>query len=529
MGVTSRAAWARDLLPAVVVSALAGAVFWSHGFEGVLTRDLGLYVYAGQRVAEGAPPYVDLVNRSGPLSHLAPGLSIVLGRLVGLDDVIATRVAFLLISVAAVLVAHRTAQRMLGSAALAGATALVLVMTTAFLQYASRGPREKTLMVLFVLAAVDSVARARWMRAGFFISLATLTWQPAFFPAVSAALVMLALQPSGRVRGLVRLAVGGLVPLGLFGAWYAAVGHLQDFLDCFVLIHSRHTAQPGLFTDFPQNLGATVVVYGVSFWVLLLGLVATLVAGARAARRIARSAAGDRERDGFLFAMAVGTAVGLLWSVRAYNGWADLFFLFPFALAGVAVVLHVVSGALATWWSSRSDGSGGSVSHLPAAQRLVGVTWCLAALAVAMQFVVTHRSEALVAQRARAETVFAALGPGATAQSIQAPAPLVLVRTSNPTRHQMFSLGLESYVDDVWPGGLDGFAQDLLASRPTLLVVESKYDHPWVDDVLDRGYVRAGDDAAGGYAYFVRSDLDPAVVADVRRAASHRAGPGAGG
>ena len=511
---TLRAPPPRDVVSALIVSAVAGVVFLAHGLEGVLTRDLAIYTYAGQRVADGSAPYVDLVNRSGPLSHLAPGIGIFLGRLVGLDDVIAVRVAFLVLSVAAVYVVHRTAHRMLGSAALAGATAMALVMIPAFLQYASRGPREKTLMLLLVLLALDSIARGRWLRTGVYISLATLTWQPAFFPAIAAALTMLALQRSGRARGLARLTVGGLVPLGLFCAWYAAIGHLQDFLDAFVLIHSRYTDQPGLRDGFLQKVETTITAYGVSFWVLLAGLLASLVAGTWAVSRMARAGTERTQRDDFLVALAAGTTTGLAWSVRAFNGWADLFFLFPFALAGLAVILKVASAVLARRLRRPPD------LALPQVQRVLGATCGIAALALGLQFVAGHGSDRLVGQRARAERVFAALGPGATAQSIQAPAPLVLTRTTNPTRHQMFALGLDAYVDEVWPRGLDGFAQEIVQQRPTLLVVQGGFEPDWVVDVLERGYVDVGEDEDGRYTFFVREDLDPAVIAQVRTAAA---------
>ncbi|MEZ5095586.1 MAG: hypothetical protein R2731_05445 [Nocardioides sp.] len=39
-----------------VVAVVSGAVFSLHGFHGLLTRDLSLYTYAGQRFAEGVPP-----------------------------------------------------------------------------------------------------------------------------------------------------------------------------------------------------------------------------------------------------------------------------------------------------------------------------------------------------------------------------------------------------------------------------------------------------------------------------------------
>src|SRR3954469_12293061 len=45
---------ADPLVPAVAAVSLV--VYVLHGFNGFLGKDLGLYVYAGQRFAEGVPP-----------------------------------------------------------------------------------------------------------------------------------------------------------------------------------------------------------------------------------------------------------------------------------------------------------------------------------------------------------------------------------------------------------------------------------------------------------------------------------------
>lgn len=504
----------RSAIPGFAVSAVAGAVFLVQGFHGTLGRDLAIFAYAGQKVADGSAPYVDLVNRSGPVSHLVPGFGIFAGRLVGLDDVVAARVICWAVSVAAVYIAFRMARTMLGSTPLAVATALTLVMITGFVEHAARGPRDKTIMVLFLILALDSVARRHWGRTGVFISLATLTWQPAFFPAIVTALVMLALQREGRVAGLLRLAVGGLVPLGVCIAWYAAIGHLQDFLDCFVLIHLSYTQQNGFLNNPGRHWQNLVDMYGLSLWAIVLGLVATLVAGGAAAVRMVGARAGRAPEDALLAALGAGTVTSLLWVLRAHNAWPDLYFVFPFAVVGVGLVLKAVTGA-ATNIASR-----GSASHERPVTWAVTAAWCVAAVLIGGEYAITHRFDRLETQRARAEGVLAALGPGATIQSIQAPAPLVLTGRTNPTRHQMFSLGLADYVDDVWPGGQRGFAQDLLDSPPTLLVVQEGLKLKWLRRVQDQAYVLVGTEKLAGYDFFVRNDLEPAVLDRARQAAN---------
>ncbi len=75
----------------------AGAVltYALHGFSGMLSRDLGMYSYAGQQVADGVPPYLGVLNRAGPLAHLLPAVGALVARLGGLDDLVAMRLWFM--------------------------------------------------------------------------------------------------------------------------------------------------------------------------------------------------------------------------------------------------------------------------------------------------------------------------------------------------------------------------------------------------------------------------------------------------
>jgi hypothetical protein len=518
--VTSTSAWSSRLLgalPGLAVSVVAGVVFLVQGFQGSLGRDLAIFAYAGQRVADGAAPYVDIVNRSGPLSHLVPGMGMLAGRHVGLDDVLAARITCWALSVAAVYVTFRTARTLLGSTPLAAATALTLVMITGFVEYAARGPRDKTVMVLFLVLALDSIVRRRWARAGAFVSLTTLTWQPAFFPAVVTALVVLALQRQGRLSGLVRLTAGGLAPLAACVIWYAAIGQLRAFVDCFVLIHARYTQQSGFLDNPGRNWQNLVDMYDLSLGALVLGLAASLVAAVVAAVRMVRDRTGRTPQDVLLLGLGAGTATSLLWVLRAHNQWPDLYFVYPFAALGVGVTLRSLTDAVG------KRGGAGSAPRPRIVTWAVAAAWCTASVLIGGQYALDHRFDRLDAQRARVEHVLDALDPGATVQSFQAPAPLVLAGRTNPTRHQMFALGLDDYVDDVLPGGLSGIGEALRRDRPTLLVVQQGFAPPWLRPARNEGYTLVGADNAGGYDFFVLDDLGPAVIERARQAAGRRA------
>ena len=463
---SARLRWAHARIdPAGPLLALvAGVVYALHGFGHYLSRDLALYAYAGQRVADGVAPYEGVVNRAGPLSHLVPGIGAFLGRLAGVDDLLAMRAFFLVLSMACVWLAYVMGRDLLRSRAAGWTVAAALLYVNGFTQYASGGPREKTTLVLFLLAALIAAGRRRPLWVGVFVSLATLTWQPAFFVGLTTGLVALtALDPGRRLRGFAGFAVGGLAPLTAFLAFYAARGHLQDFLDCFALIHVRYTQQEGFQSDPEATWEQVRLAYGGSLWMLIGGGVLLLGTAVWTLLRRERRADPDRR---VLVACAAGLVAGLLWSLRAFNGWPDAFFVLPLCLLGVGILARAV------------------VDHVPRTVGILAVAvWVAAATAGAVDFSVGTRSDVLDEQQASVDAVLAELPGDAEIVSIEAPQPLVLSGRVNPTRHQMFDLGLEDYVDATWPGGLDGFAADLRADAPTLLA-RGTTNPAWLQPVL---------------------------------------------
>lgn len=490
-GASLPAPW-RD--PALLVCcAIAVLVFLPHGFHGYLSRDLALYTYAGQQFADGVVPYAAVVNRAGPLAHAIPGVGIFLARLVGIDDVIGVRIFFLLISVVAVGACYLMGRTVFRSRLAGIGAAAVLICNQGFVFYATNGPREKTAMVLFFILALTAMARRRWVTTGFFIALATLTWQPVLFSALAGAVVAVLLgERSGRIRALMRVAVGGILPTALIAVAYLAIGHPKLFWNDFLLINARYTKQVSLAND-PSGVASMMRDgYGASLYVFAGGLVLLLLLGFWLVLRRR-----DRDDRGFVMILASGVMLlaGLLFALKALNGFPDVFFLIPLAGLGVGGVLARIRAR-----------------HARAA---IAATALLsaAATAIGLDYSISHRSHELDDQRRDTTAVMALLPRNATILSLEAPQPLVLTGKRNPTRYQLFGNGLIDYLDATWPGGREGYARHVLDEKPTVIALGGLDDPGWITTKMT-AYVHVGH--SRGWGWYVRRDVGASTLRKIK-------------
>ena len=110
----------------MVVAIMASFVYGIYGFQGTLGRDEGIYVYSGQQMADGVPPYVSVFDHKGPLSPMLCGFAVAFGRSIGMDDILACRAIFFGISVLSVVSVFVLSEKVFGSLRGAFFSALIL-------------------------------------------------------------------------------------------------------------------------------------------------------------------------------------------------------------------------------------------------------------------------------------------------------------------------------------------------------------------------------------------------------------------
>jgi len=448
-------------------------IFLLHGFGGLLTRDLALYAYGGQQFAEGVPPYVAVLNRAGPLAHMVPGFGAMIARTLGTDDLLTMLALMTVLSAIAVWLTYLLGRDAFRSRLAGIASAVTLLTFQGFVTYATGGPREKTTMLLLVVCALLAVVHRRWAWAGVAVALATLTWQPAFFVATSAAVTAVLVGPPRwqKLRGLVAFGVGGLLTSAAMLAYFWWVDELQAFFDGFLLLNATSTEQTGLIEYLDRAPEAMVEGFGWSLWLILAGLLATVGLAVRTWRT------GDRTEaaDAGVIGIGAGTLSAFVWSLGVFNGWADAVVVLPLAAVGLGGLVH----ALVSRVEPRR------ATALVAAYSLVALG------ATAIDTWVT-RPDDLGPMRAETEAMLEAAGPDVTVLSVGAPQPLVFGQLRNPLRHQMFIDGLTEYLDEEWPGGLDAMAAVVRRDTPTFITMDHPTWYGWIRPVILERYRKIG-------------------------------------
>jgi 4-amino-4-deoxy-L-arabinose transferase-like glycosyltransferase len=479
-------------------------VYLLHGFDSYLSRDLSVYTYAGQQVLDGVPPYVGILNRAGPLAHLLPAVGIAAARALGGPDLLGARVFYLVIAVACVWLVYLLGRDLVGTRTAGLVAAATLLSFSGFVEYAADGPREKTPMVLFVVCTLWALTRRRWLAAGLWLGLATLVLQLAFIVGAPAVLLCLVTDPRGRrLRALGLVVAGGALPVAVATAYFAAVGALSQAVEAFVVINVRYTSADPMTEHLRADWALLQEGYGPTLWVLVVGLVALLVLSLRVLRPAVRA-----QEPGAVTVASLGVAAvaGIAWTLHDFDSWPDVFTLLPLSALGVA----------ATWrWVARRVPVG--------AAGVLALAWVLAATGLAVTFSVTQRNDTLLLQRMSVAAKLAVLPRDATMMTVNAPQPLVLSGRTSPTRYLMFASGLDQYVDDSWPGGLQGFGRWIVRRGPSLVAVGEPRRH-WLSEALRADYRRVG--SAPGWVWYADRDLGERTLRLLRAAQTpHLRGP----
>ena len=511
---------ARKALALVLVLLLAAAVYYGHSFEGALSRDNAIYLYSGQRMAEGIPPYVSIFDHKGPLAPMLVGVGVVIAKYFGATDITAVRAVFFLIGCLAVVATYGLGNSLFKSQRAGLFTALTFLGFFGFARYAVSSPEAKTPMVLFEVLCLLFASQRRWFLAGLFGSLAGLVWQPMAAFSLVALILAATQKETPRLAASLRAAAGAGLPVVATGTYFYFQGALDELVNGSILFNARYLDREQLLStaEFVAPVKAIFqgydtilipIVVGAMLAAVVIGLVT--LGSIHLLRRAYRGPSGRPMRKGAFAPIFLSLPFPVLWSLVDFQGYPDFYVFIPYVAVGFGGFLGFAVGRM---------GANGAL--LPGGTRLLTVGLCAALTAVAVlgSLVVVDPARGVSSldteerppgpndldyQRQAASKVQERFGEDAKVVSIGAPQLLVLLHKTNPNPYAFIIRGIDDQIAVETPGGFEGWIEDLEAYDPDVIAFgrTSGTHSPMLLDWLESRYDR---EKIGPWTLYVKED-----------------------
>jgi hypothetical protein len=496
-------------MQAALIFAIGVWMCWPALGRLALTVDNQHYFFISERAASGVPPHVSQFDPKHTLSLLMSGAAIFLGRGLGIDDVISSRIVSIFCGIGSwslvfLLVRHFTA-----SSAAGWFGAMSMASLDRYLHMVAMGSRPKVFLVFFTVLAVWLIARNRPKSAGLAAAASFLCWQPALLMvAIGWGSLILARRWRDAMWFLATAALLVLLYEGYF-LWHGALGEQ---------IEQAYRFPSQFMSSFPEKWGPVIqrftwivaVTNQVSWRSVLplafLGTVAAvwIVALVRPIRTW-KYLVEDPARM-YCFAAAHAT---FAFTLTSYQGFPDRFFVEPFMAVGVS---------LPAWFV---------LSRLPAsAGRPASAVVTAVALVAMLGFGQQARARygegtGLASQRASAARLGEYVADGNTVYCVGCTHLLAFNHMSNYTKYGFFFRGVPEYIKAV-EGTTNYIALRNGVLPDIVLVSRPKYirGRPW----LKSEYVPLRDPAFGRarVTVYVRKPNAKRFIRDSRVSASAR-------
>ncbi len=499
---------------------LAAAVYFQNSFEGALSRDNAIYLYSGQRMAEGIPPYVSIFDHKGPLAPMLVGVGVVLSPYLGATDITAVRAVFFLIGCLTVVATYGLGSSLFKSQRAGLFTALTFLGFFGFARYAVSSPEAKTPMVLFEVLCLLFASQKRWALAGLCGSLAALVWQPMAVFSLVAIVLAVTQRDEPRLGASLRATAGAGLPIAATGAYFYFQGALDELVNGSILFNARYLDREQLLStaEFFAPVKAIFqgydtilvpIVVGVMLVAVVIGLIT--LGSVHLLRKAYSGPSGQPMRKGAFAPIFLSLPFPVLWSLVDFQGYPDFYVFIPYIAVGFGGFLGFVVGRM-----------GAMGTLLPGGTRLltVGLSSTLIAVAVLGSLVVVDPARGVSSldteerppgpndldyQRQAASKVQERFGKDAKVVSIGAPQLLVLLHKTNPNPYAFIIRGIDDQIAVETPGGFEGWVEELEAYDPDVIAFgrTSGTHSPMLLDWLESRYER---EKIGPWTLYVKDD-----------------------
>ncbi len=474
-----------DLLAAILCFSLFVSVVWFSSGDIPLLADNQHYFFIAERAAAGVPPHVSQFDPKNALGMLVTAAAMRTGRLVGVDDITASRIVSVGAGAFAVALVWPLARRITGSRTAAWTAFVGMMSLERFVIMSAMGSQPKIFLVAFLEASMLALSHGRVLTAGATAAAAFLCWQPAGALLATGPLALILARAGARKVALFALAAA--LPIVAYEAYFLYHDALAEQIEQAFVFPSKYmeslpaTLQPVLRRArwtfaISQGVDAGSIVPLVS----LVGLGLLWLGILRPSSRIVAAFHGRTDR----IYLAATAHVALLSCLVSFQGFPDRFWLDPLMAITAGWVFSLIADRLAA-----------KVSAVPWHLCVRGA--CAASLlwmALAGQWSGTE-IRGLEAQRRTARALGGILDSGYSVYSVGCTHLLALNHVSNFSPYGFFFRGVEEYLHAKTQGRgyfplRDGAPPDVI------LLSRGKYlqQQPW----FERDYVRVKRDEFSG-------------------------------
>jgi hypothetical protein len=190
--------------------------------------DAAIYDYIAQAILRGQTPYRDVIDIKGPLAPQLSALAMLMGKSVGLRDIIAVRLLHVLLVGLLSAVTYLVGAIYLRSRAAGILAALVPLVFPQFIEMMVAGTQPKLPMILFGMLSLLLIAKDRPFWAGACSMLCCLCWQPGLMFTGVAVLIFSRYLSNWKDGRVVKVLAGAAIPLIVTLAYFYLRGALSE-------------------------------------------------------------------------------------------------------------------------------------------------------------------------------------------------------------------------------------------------------------------------------------------------------------
>lgn len=442
--------------------------FWNQPSVG----DRANWDYFAQVITRGGVPYRDVVNIKSPLSAYIGAAAIVITRPFGLRDVLAIRITFVLLAALTAAFTFLIAYDYFRIRRIAVLAATVMLTFIAFARFNSGGVQPKTPMVLFGLVSLWALIKDRPFTSGMFGMLSALSWQPGLLFVGAAGLGFSRYLTSWRDMKVVRLIAGAFIPLAILIAYLWAAGALESAylwnIHFNATVYAPHELRS--LATFVRKLSRLLDgFYQNSRDYFYLALAGLGVATWQEAKRVSGRGGGYLLDAAPAHAVMISPLVYFGFCMIDIQSGPDLIPLVPFVAIFAAVALSWIVEQTANLFKRVRPAVNRRIFEVFASITFVAF---ILYQNVSGAFFFEREFPTLKDQEPAVQEVVSHLEPGDKIFVYGRTELLVLSGLTSASKYFLLDRGKARYLDQVEPGGFDGWLERLKSERPKIVALD---------------------------------------------------------